>query len=166
MVRLALGKRKELQINADFPPRLIKRGKARVDWYNGNAFAETLDQIQSNLTGLGYKVASSESPGLGRAWWSEGKERKETPGVYSVFVRPRGLLSWDQVIVFSSDQKFDSAESKPAQIFTVDRGKFYGLPRLYLGIGGYAVHRTDNPTSDNIRCVLKDAGLEQIVAKV
>lgn len=170
MARLALG-RKELQIGisechkSTLALRLIERGKARADWYNGNIFAETLGQIQSNLTGLGYKVASSATPGSGKAWWCEGKVRKETPGVYSVFVRPTGLLSWDQIIVFSSDQQISSAEPELAQTFTVDRGKFYGLPRLRLGIGDYACHWTNNPTSDNIRGVLKDAGLEQIVAK-
>lgn len=171
MVRLALG-RNELQIagvsNCGKPGllgRLIKRGKARAGWYNGNTFAETLGQIQSSLTGLGYQVASSVTPGLGRASWCEGKESKETPGVYSIFARPTGLLSWDQIVVFISDQQTDSEEPKPAQIFSVDRGKFYGLPRLRLGIGGYVCHWTDDPTSDNIRGVLKDAGLEQIVAK-
>lgn len=170
MVRLALG-RNELDIGfsechkSKLALRLIGRGKARADWYNGNTFAETLCQIQSNLTGLGYKVASSVTPSSGKAWWCEDKERKETPGVYSVFVKPTGLLSWDQIIVFSSDQLISSAESKLAKTFVVDRGKFYGLQRLRLGIGDYAYHWTDNPTLDNIRGVLKDAGLEQIVAK-
>lgn len=166
MVRLALGRNEGIWTsNSRLGFLLFERGKARADWYNGNTFAETLGQIQSNLIGLGYKVASSGTHGLGRAWWWEGEERKETFGVYSVFVRPTGLFSWDQIVVFNSDLQVDSAESNLTQAFWADRGKFYGLPWLRLGIGDYAYHRTNNPTLDNIRGVLKDAGLEQIVAK-